>query len=134
MSTAAQRRAIARTEPENDPHVRALLDKLAAVQLAEGTTLVDGNTWAWVQAFCDFDYEYAWLVDVRTSTAYRGSLVTTSDYLAIFKGYDAHGVSVVRVTWWGHPATFPDIPNLYDALAWWAAWVKDTRTGEHNHG
>jgi hypothetical protein len=128
-ATAAQRRAIHGTDLVND-ELAGILNKLAAVQPAEGTR-VDDTTWMWVQAFADFDYEYAWLVDVRRSLFHRAKTVTTSDYVAIFKGYDVHGNSVVRSTWFGHPETFPEVPNLYDALSWWAGWVKETRGTEH---
>ena len=104
-----------------------LLSRLAGAQDSEGTR-IDTDTWCWVTCFADFDYEYAWLIDVRTSDGTE----TTSDYLAVFKGYDGHGLSVYRASWWGHAATFPEVPDLYDAMAWWAQWVKDTRSGEHD--
>jgi hypothetical protein len=99
-----------------------LLTALARVQPSEGTRL-DDDTWVWVQAFADFDYEYAWLLDVRTRTP-EG---TTSDYIAVFKGYDNHGVQVFRATWRRAPETFPKVPNLYAAMAWWVEWIAQTR-------
>lgn len=132
MTTQAQRKAMGSpTEVVTDPDLKGLLRRLAGVQLAEGTNL-DDNTWVWVTAFADFDYEYAYLIDVRKGTRARGQPVTTSDYLAFFEGYDGHGQNVVQASWWGHAETFPDVPNLYDALAWWAQWVKETRQGAHD--
>ena len=91
-ATAAQRRAVHSVDVEHDPKLYDLLTKLAAAQPAEGTR-VDDLTWCWVQAFADFDYEYAYLVDVRRASYYRAKTVTTSDYLAVFKGYDAQGTT-----------------------------------------
>lgn len=108
----------------------SILTALAGVQPADGTKL-DDFTWVWVQAFCDFDYEYAWLLDVRVN---NGESATVSDYMAVFKGYDRHGMAVFRATWWDHSAVFPEVPDLYDALSWWAGWVKETRRGEYNGG
>jgi hypothetical protein len=112
----------------------AIMTKLAAVQPAEGTKIDALDAWVWVQAFCDFDYEYAWLLDVRHNASSDSGDATESDYLAVFKGYDAHGTSVYRATWHRHPVVFPEVPNLYDALSWWATWVKDTRGGFHESG
>jgi hypothetical protein len=112
--------------------VRDLMHALAAVQPAEGIRIEAdtlGATWVWVQCFADFDYEYAWLLDVRLH--HEGSNTTESDYLAVYEGYDNHGQAAYRATWWGHPETFPKVPDLYSALSWWAEWVKNTRTGEH---
>jgi len=105
-----------------------LLNKLAGAQPAEGTQLDDA--WVWVQAFADFDYEYAYLVDVRRKSGTK----TVSDYLAVFQGYNAKGEHVVRSDWHGKPAIFPKVPDLYAALAWWAEWVRTTRGGEHATG
>jgi hypothetical protein len=101
-------------------HLAALKEKLAGAQAAEGT-LVDDNTWCWVQGFMDFDYEYAYLVEVRV---HYGALGTSDrDYLAIFEGYDQHGAAMVRHTWFNVGRS----PDLYDAALWWVRWVKQTR-------
>lgn len=102
--------------------IKGLGLSLAGVQVSDGT-LVDDNTWAWVQCFADFDYEYAYLVDVRRT----GPAGTTSDYLAIFTGYDEHGNHTTRYTWWGHERRFPEVPDVYAAMAWWATWLKGSR-------
>jgi hypothetical protein len=108
----------------------ALCRRLAGVQDSEGITthvLAEYDVWLWVQCFADFDYEYAWLVDVR----WRDGDSTVSDYLAIFEGYDQHGKTAFRCAWQDQDRVFPEVPDLYSAMAWWAEWVKQTRGREH---
>lgn len=100
-------------------HLAVLKEKLASAQAAEGTR-VDDNTWCWVQSYMDFDYEHAYLVDVRVSRPAGGF---DSDYLAIFEGFDQYGAAMVRYTWFNVGRS----PDLYDAAIWWVRWVKQTR-------
>lgn len=108
---------------------QSVAHRLAATQDADGIRL-DEHTWCWVLAFIDLDYEYVWLVDVRWTDGEH----TSTDYLAIFQGYDGQGHRAFVAEWRGQPVTFPKVPNMYDALAWWAEWVRDTRGGLHGVG
>lgn len=109
------------TNDEIAEGMERVLRHIAGAQSADGTRL-DDDTWCWVQAQMDFDYEQSFLVEVRGDKP-------PSDYLGVCWGYDSEGKWFREAQWW--LTEVPAQVNIYDAMRWWVSWTEVTREGKH---